>query len=217
MKCKIFVNTQPVIIIDDEYYDVDIFYPNNKLKKNVAYICGEYVYIYRGKVKSENDITLPGIYKLNGNYIFKNPKEKHLHKYSVDLINELSMNDIFQSIENNKQSFIDLSDIEVINNNSDSYKPIIKDDDDFLKYLIKKAIIDKDINLKNYRTRFGNEYSLNNMKSALVKPTRMTVVNFLRWAEILGLKFDVTVYDAGLDTLNPLPEPITISSDDIHS
>ena len=216
MKCNIFIGTQPVIIIDDDYYTVDIFYEGKSLKKNIAYIVDDYVYVYRGKVKSKDDITLPGIYKLNGEYIFEEPKKKYKYKYSVDNINELSAESIFESIESSKTEFIDLEDIEVINNNSSSYKPMINEDDDFLKYIIKKAIIDKNINLKNYRSRFGNEYSLNNMKSALTKPTKMTVPNFLRWCEILWLKFEVKVYDAGLDNINPLPENITISSDDLH-
>jgi len=216
MKCNVFIGTQPVIIIDDDYYNVDVFYENKSLKKNVAYIIDDYVYVYRGKVKSKDDITLPGIYKINGEYVFEEPKKKYKEKYSVDNINELSTDSIFESIESAKTAFIDLDDIEIINNNSSSYKPMITEDDDFLKYIIKKAIIDKDINLKNYKSRFGNEYSLNNMKSALTKPTKMTVPNFLRWCEILGLKFEVKVYDAGLDNINPLPGPIVINSDDLH-
>lgn len=216
MKCKVFIGTQPVIIIDDDYYTVDVFSENDSLKKGVAYIIGDYVYPYHGKVKSKKDMYLPGIYKVNGEYVVEEPKKKYKEKYSVDNINELNKDSIFQSIESAKTEFIDLNDIEVINNNSSSYKPIINPDDDFLKYIIKKAIIDKDINLKNYKSRFGNEYSLNNMKSALTKPTKMTVPNFLRWCEILGIKFELKVYDAGLDTINPLPEEITVGSDDIH-
>lgn len=216
MKCKVFIGTQPVIIIDDDYYTVDTFSEKGDLTKGVAYIIGDYVYPYHGKVKSKKHITNPGIYKIDGEYVIEEPRKKDIDKYSVDNINELSKDSIFQSIESAKEEFIDLEDIEIINNNSSSYKPIITEDDDFLKYVIKKAIIDKNINLKNYKSRFGNEYSLNNMKSALTKPTKMTVVNFLRWCEILGIKFELTVYDAGLDTMNPLPEDITISSDDLH-
>ena len=57
MKCNVFIGTQPVIIIDDDYYNVDVFYENKSLKKNVAYIIDDYVYVYRGKVKSKNDLS----------------------------------------------------------------------------------------------------------------------------------------------------------------
>lgn len=216
MKCKVFIGTQPVIIIDDDYYTVDTFSEKEKLQKGVAYIIGDYVYPYRGKVQSKKHITLPGIYKINGKYIIEVPKEKDINMYSIDNINELSKESIFKSIEEAKSEFIDINDIETINNNSSSYKPIITPNDDFLKYVIKKAIIDKDINLKNYKSRFGSEYSLNNMKSALTKSTKMTVTNFLRWCEILGINFELTISDAGVDYINPLPEDITVSSKDIH-
>jgi hypothetical protein len=67
--------------------------------------------------------------------------------------------------------------------------------------------------LKNYKNKFSNQYGLNNMKSSLNKGTKMTVLNFVRWCEILGLKWNMTVEDNGGDRSNPLPDVIEINSE----
>ena len=211
-KCKIFINTQPVIIIDDEYYDVEVFIKGKKLTKGIAYIKGDYVYIYRGKKKK--DSFLPGIYKENDNYVFIEPSGKEKQMYDVDNINELSRDSIFDIIESHREEFIQPEDIETINNNSEIYTATIRENDDFLKYMVKELINRKHINLRNYKGRFNNEYALNNMKSGLNKSTKMTVPNFTKWMEVLGANWELRVWDNGTDTVNPLDKEIVISSED---
>ena len=215
-KCKVFIDSQPVIVIsdDDEYYSVDLYLDGMKLKKDVAYIRGDYVYVYYGKYPT--DVTpKPGIYKKDNTYVFIEPDDNSKDKYSVDNVHELSMPAIFDLIESNKTEFIQPEDIEVFNNNSEIYIPTIKDNDDFLKYIVKKMIIDKQINLRSYKGRFNNEYALNNMKSGLNKATKMTVPNFIKWAEVLGVDWELSVWDNGTDKVNPLPDKLTIASKDI--
>lgn len=210
--CKIFIDTQPVIIINDEYYEVEIFTKKSKLKKNVAYIIDDYVYVYRGKIHDKDDAILPGIYKLDKKLIYIEPDDKEKKKYHVNKINELSPSSIFDKVSEDVSKFVQPSDIEIINNNSEIFTPTIRPEDDFLKYIVKKAILDKKINLKNYKDRFTNEYALNNMKSGLSKSTKMTVPNFVKWCEILGLDWEMIVSDSGDDNINPLSETITISN-----
>lgn len=215
-KCKVFVNSTPVIVMDDEdeYYKVDLYIEGMKLKKDMAYIVGDYVYVYYGKLPDDK-IPKPGIYKKNDEYVFIEPDKDNRHKYSIDNVYELSPTAIFDMIERNKEAFVQPEDIEIINNNSEIYTPTIKDTDDFLKYIVKKMIIEKQINLRNYKGRFSNEYALNNMKSGLNKSTKMTVPNFIKWAEVLGVDWELSVWDNGSDTINPLPKKISISSKDV--
>lgn len=210
-KCKVFMNSQLVIVVDDDFYEVDTFIKGTKLKKNMAYIKGDLVYVYRGKYK-EDESVLPGIYKHKDKYIFIEPEGSKREKYSIDNVNELSTTGIFEKVEDNVENFIQLSDIEIINNNSEIFTPTIREEDDFLKYIVKKAILDKKINLKNYKDRFSNEYALNNMKSGLNKSTKMTVPNFVKWCEILGLDWEMVIKDSGEDNINPLSEDIIVSN-----
>ena len=146
---------------------------------------------------------------------FIEPDEKYKNKYSIDNINELSIDNIFKAIDENIDNFVQPEDIEIINNNSEIFRPSLKPDDDFLKYIVKKAILNKKINLKNYKDRFSNEYALNNMKSSLSKTTKMTVTNFVKWCEILGLDWEIVVKDSGEDKTNLMGETITVSNHSI--
>ena len=66
-------------------------------------------------------------------------KESH----SISNIVELNIYQIFKDIEKNSENFTDAETIEAINNNSEVFTPTINKTDDFLKRLIKQAIIDK--------------------------------------------------------------------------
>ena len=210
-KCKVFLS-QPVVILNDEYYIVELYTKRTKLKKDKAYIKGDFIYLYKGKIKDRSDINGPGIYKLDKEVIFIEPEGKDRIRYDIDNVNELSPSSIFDKVSEDVSKFVQPSDIEIINNNSEIFTPTIRPEDDFLKYIVKKAILDKKINLKNYKDRFTNEYALNNMKSGLSKSTKMTVPNFIKWCEILGLDWEMTIKDNGDDTINPLSENIFVSN-----
>lgn len=197
----------------EEVYPVEIFYPGKKLKKDTAYLIDETVYIYRGKMKKTADSSLPGIYKTSSGYTFVEPNDEERETiYSDESIVTLSPEDIIGKIASNIDTFQQPEDIEIINSNSELFIPTIKESDDFLKLLVKMIIIDKKINIRNYKSHFANEYALNNMKSGLKRDTKMTVTNFKAWCEILGVKWKIVVSDNGTDTISPLPNDIEIDS-----
>jgi hypothetical protein len=213
---KIFTGRM-VVTLEDDFHEVERFDPEKKLKKGYAYIDGDYVYVYRGKKeKFKRTEIVPGIYKnKRGLYEFVHPEtKKEKEEYSIDNVVELDTNKIFEEVSEKQENFIDPEDIEIINNNSEIFVPTFREDDDFLKYIVKKAILDKKVNLKNYKDKFPNQYALNNMKSGLNKETKMTVTNFKSWCEILGLEWEMTVRDNGTDRLSPLPESIDVTSGD---
>ena len=84
--------------------------------------------------------------------------------------------------------------------------------DDGWKKCIKKSILAKgrDINSLKYMT--GDKYTLTNMKTALNNGTRMSVTNFSKWCELLGLDFEIRVMDNGSDPDFPLVNDIVFSS-----
>ena len=199
----------------EEVYPVELFFKGDKLKKGYAYIKDDIVYIYRGRLKKTADSSIPGIYKTESGYKFVKPSKKEIEStYSVDRVISLNVPDIIDKISGNVDDYQQPEDIEIINNNSELYVPTIKEDDDFLKKIIKQAIIDKRINLRNYRALFPNDYALNNMKSALKRETKMTVPNFVAWCEILGISWEIVLSDNGKDNINPLPKPIIYNSED---
>lgn len=197
----------------EEVYPVELYFDDMKLKKRHAYIKNDVVYIYHGRLKNAADSSIPGIYKTSDGYIFVEPSKKDIENiYSVDNVVDLDINNIIVKISKNADAFQQPEDIEIINSNSELYVPTIKETDDFLKLLVKLIIIDKKINIRNYKDCFANEYALNNMKSGLKRDTKMTVTNFKAWCEILGVRWKIVVEDNGTDTMNPLPNSIEIDS-----
>lgn len=218
---RIFVG-RTFLSVDDNIYETELFIDGIKLKKGCGYIKDDYVYIYHGKIskqKSRNNLK-PGIYlddtKDEREYIFVNYASKEeKNKYNVKNLIELDVNNIFNEIMSSKDKFTSVDDIEMINNNSEIYRPIFSDDDDFLKYIVKRVIQSKKINFKNYKNKFSNPYTMNNLVSSLKNKTKMSVNNFRLWEEILGFKWEMRIYDAGTDSMNPLDKDFTISSDDL--
>ena len=213
---RVFLEDAYVVLNNaEEVYPAKLFIRGEKLKKGYAYIRKDVVYIYHGKLKKTADSSKPGIYKTDDGYMFVEPSESEIERiYSVDNLVTLDTSDIIRKVAKNKENYQQPEDLEIINNNSELYVPTIKDDDDFLKKLVKRAIINKKINISNYRSRFKDDYSLNNMKSGLKRETKMTVTNFRSWCEILGLDFEVSIRDNGTDTVNPLPEDLTVTNED---
>lgn len=198
---------------EDDIYRVELYYPDKKLKKGYAYIKDDVVYPYRGKVKGTADLSAPGIYKKSGEHIFTEPSDDEIETlYDVSHIVSLDTEMIMHHIEEHSENY-GVSEV-IINNNSDIYKPSITEDDDFLKYIVKQIILSKKINLRDYKSKFPNEYALNNMKSGLNRKTKMTVPNFKSWCEILGVDWEMTVFDNGTDKTNPMPKDINIKSTD---
>lgn len=204
------------IDIDGLLYRVYGYNRKQKLKKDTGYIIDDVVYIYRGKLSKAGKHPKPGIYKDDlGDYKFIDPSPTEIERqYSVDHIVEVDEESILDMVTSNPDNFLQQEDIELINNNRELYIPTITEEDDFLKYIVKKTIIEKEINISDYKSRFPSEYALNNMKSGLKRTTRMTVPNFISWCEILGVNWEITISDNGTDNIAPLKKPITLRSDE---
>lgn len=186
---------------------------------DVAYMINEYVYPYRGKYDNL-DPSLPksvGIYDSDNSdkVVMISPKTKMDKKtYSISKVKsyDLDVDSILDFVEKHGDELMDEKTIEAINANSEVSRFEIKEEDDFLKKIIKKLINSKKINLKNYQDKLANRHDLGNMISVLNKSTKMSVVNFERWCEMLGVDWEVTINDNGEDTLAPLEESLRITN-----
>jgi hypothetical protein len=84
------------------------------------------------------------------------------------------------------------------------FVPIINEEDDALKKIIKQTIISKQIDINRLKHKMPQKYGLTNMKSALVGKTKMSIQNFCIWCELLGVDFEFIICDNGTDKENPL-------------
>ena len=155
---------------------------------------------------------VPYFWKDEENKITYSELSPNTFKYfSLDNIADLSM----ESIDENTKEGETLYDEEIImsiNTSTSVFKPPINEDDDFLKKIVKQAILDKDIDVKVLENKLHKKNGLNNLKSALLGKTKMSTINFIVWCELLGIEFEIYVTDSGIDKMHPLPKTLHYTS-----
>lgn len=125
----------------------------------------------------------------------------------------------------------DLSIKEIINNTTDKpveydpevvasvvratalVHPEIKDEDDFLKKLVKQTILSKHVNVRKYATKVPKTWILHNLiQSTIYSDTKCSTKPFLEWMELLDCDFTITIKDNGKDKDDPLRKEIVYDS-----
>lgn len=213
MIMKICTGGRMILAVDEYVYEVHMYHPSiKKLQKNHGYIIGDYVYIYHGKDKPNG----MGLYKdkETGQIMIQQGNSKDKEKFSVANVIDMDIDSISMAIKEQAKKYTTEEDLEIINNSSEVFTPKIKEDDDFLKQLVKQALDEKKINLKAYKNKFSKPHTLNNIKSALVNKTKTSITNFEQWAELLGFDYEIKIFDNGTDKLNPLKCEISYKSDE---
>ena len=200
-----------VLAVEDNVYEVHMYHPSmTKLQKNHGYIIRDFVYVYKGK--SEPDGM--GIYKNNGELVIIDGTAREKENFSVDKVIDMDIESIANKIKEQAERFTSEEDLEVINNSAEVFAPKIKEDDDFLKQIVKQALEEKQISIKHYKNKFSKPHTLNNIKSALINKTKTSINNFEQWAELLGFDWEIRIFDNGQDKQNPMDVDIIFKSDE---
>lgn len=140
-----------------------------------------------------------------GKYQFSKRKLKEVDEaFRVENIGDLSFKHISKNIKENEKLY-DEDVLNDLNASTSIFKPEIKEGDDFLKRLVKKIILLKEVNIAKYLPKVPKKYILSNWKQSLSNDSKMSALNFINWCEIMGIKFHVIVEDNGTDT-DPLKE-----------
>jgi hypothetical protein len=141
---------------------------------------------------------------------FSDPVEEIRDMYVFEKIANFSKVSIIKNTKDNEQLF-DEEEINDVNAATSFYVPLLRSSDDFLKKVIKASIIKKGIDINRLKVKTEQKYVLPNMRSVLDNETKMSTVNFLRWMDLLGLCFDIIIYNDGSDT-DLLKNPIIYQS-----
>jgi hypothetical protein len=160
----------------------------------------EYPYIWKG----END-----------EIEYSSPSEEILKKYDINNAYSVNFSRVINETEENEQLFNE-EEINDINASAEVYVPVIKESDDFLKKIIKGIIIKKGIDINKLKNRTSAKYIIQNMKSALIGETKMSVTYFCYWMELLKCEFEIIVDNTEGNDEYPLENKIAISSEDIR-
>lgn len=212
------VTITPDILLDDGKVMRNVLLFNKDIKEwdpMVAYLDGDYYYLFKGKVPENGNIEEPGIYidrQTNEPLLAVPSTDEEKKKYSYnDKICSTSANEIIDKI-NRKEV-----EVFIMPESSKAYCPEITEDDDILKRLMKKIIIDKGIDIDRFKTRFVDKNALFNFKQVLKGTNRLSMLLFDRGIEAFNLKYTIIVSEGpGSPIAAPLAEPLIVSSEDTH-
>lgn len=212
------VTITPDILLDDGKVMRNVLLFNKDIKEwdpMVAYLDGDYYYLFKGKVPENGNIEEPGIYidrQTNEPLLAVPSTDEEKKKYSYnDKICSTSANEIIDKI-NRKEV-----EVFIMPESSKAYCPEISEDDDILKRLMKKIIIDKGIDIDRFKTRFVDKNALFNFKQVLKGTNRLSMLLFDRGIEAFNLKYTIIVSEGpGSPIAAPLAEPLIVSSEDTH-
>ena len=117
---------------------------------------------------------------------------------SENIIDFENVNNLKESIE--KHAELMNAERTILVSPDNIFTPIIKEDDTQIMKLIKEAIIKKNINLDNYKPRFGSNY---NNDKRLFEQNSITFLKFTNLCDVLDIKFSISLEDKK-DAPNPI-------------
>lgn len=208
------------LMTDDDCYDIQLLnMADRDPQSTVAYLMGDYYYLYRGeKTQYELDRSpglKPGIYKIvdKNNEIYRvdpiTDEEKVKYRFE-DKIGSVKPNNIVDAINKDKSIIVQLPEYNKI-----SFSNISKDDDLF-KRLIKTAFNKKGIGVDDCESGFADKNARFNFKQAVTGSNRLSIMYFDRGCEALGIGYRIELYDKNPNNPvgAPLTEPIVMGTDD---
>lgn len=141
-------------------------------------------------------------------------KGNELPTRKVEVLSEVnSLYDIISS-ENKDVSEKAIKAREQLAASTKRYVPVFKESDDFLKILIKAAIIIKEIDMNYLKAEVSDGYVINNLLSILKGDTKMSTKQFNRFCELLKVKISIKMEDdSSSENAYPMKYPIIYFSD----
>lgn len=191
------INTSADIVYDEKMKNVVHIKSDDlkrrKFKDGVGYrdACGQ-VWIYYD-CPPYNSITIPWFSKCDDGIIYLSyVPEEILSDFHEDKIRDISLERIEKDTKENEELYNE-EELKFLNAATSVYKPEIKEEDDFLKKVVKKLLLKLEININRFAPKFQEKYELTNMRTALQNKTKTSTKVFSKWMELLNSNFTLIV------------------------
>lgn len=214
MKFPQYVSTSnrtiSVVGMIDEENDVK---EKGVFQDNKGYVDSKgFIWIYSGSGEPKNKNAYPYFWlNAEGKKEFSDPSDIIKKAYSEENMVDMSLVNIVSTTEPGEQLFNE-EEINDMNAAAAFYIPYIREKDDSLKKIVKATIIEKGIDINRLKNKTDEKYQLPNMKAALNSDTKMSIIYFINWMNLLGCDFEITILDNGSDKTDPLKEPLVYQS-----
>lgn len=214
-----------LLVTDDEIFKIKLYDEKAKeYEKGIAYLDNEFFYTYKGKITEEEMQSMArhstpmevGIYFNEDKKEFflvepRTDEEKDQFKFEGK-ISSIDPDRIIEMINTKEMILVPIPE------SSKLFIPVLKNDDDILKRLIKRALIAKNVDIDQHRDRFPNKNSLFNLKQVIKSDNTLSILLFDRACEALNLKYTITLEDSNKDSVvgDSLNQVLTSASTDSY-
>lgn len=209
------VGELPTMGITGEFAD-EYEAPDISLVPYKGYIVDGYVHMYTESINAETNYGIPWV-QINTSddgqctQTIRSLPEEDMEEFSIEHLTPMDVASISDSLVEGEKLYNEEA-INDMNMAASVFVPVVNETDDFLKKVVKQTIINKNIDINRLKSCMSKNYGLSNMKQALIQKTRMSTTNFMLWAELLGIDFNVIVKDNGRDKISPLKHPLVYDS-----
>ena len=207
-------------ILDNATLPIRIYDPKDiEFTDAYAYAHDGFFYLYRGSCM-RSIRKGPGIFwdpEKNEYYMVEvdrsNPAEVDKYKISAEHLINFDQKKILEDLKNNNKEIYSAA-----KNTSKAYIPKLLVTDDPLKRATKMFLIEKGIDIDQYRDRFSDKNATFNYKQVIKGDGKLSILLFERGLEAFGLNCILTIEE--IDPKNPigkaLEKPIVVSFDDTY-
>lgn len=215
-------STSSVVVTDDGIYQIDLL-PDlevvDRLDDNVAYLSGDYYYLFRGIGNPDTASSKkPGIYKNKHAYprffIVEPETDEEKEQYNSEKnVSSLHPVSIIDSANTKEDLLVAIPESTKI------FQPQITEHDDILKLIAKKALLAKNVDLDKYKDRFANKNELFNFKQVIRGDNKLSMRIFNRGIEALNLQYQIILTERTDNDIvgEALKEPIVVSSEETYN
>lgn len=137
--------------------------------------------------------TIPWFSMVDGKLVFaKDVIDEVLDEFNEKNIRDISLETIEKETKENEELYNE-EELKFLNAATSVYTPEIKEEDDFLKKVVKKLLLVLQININRFAPTFQYKYELTNMRTALQNQTKTSTKVFSKWMELLNSDFTIIV------------------------
>lgn len=126
--------------------------------------------------------------------------------YSAENVIDFSSATNMKEIIEKKAQYKDL-EREILCDADNIFKPVIRDNDAPMMKALKEAVIEKNIDINKYETRFGSTF---NNDKRIFNNSSITLNKLISTADALDMKVTVSIEDKNDDVPNPIGKVITV-------
>lgn len=149
----------------------------------------------------------PGYYVKNNTLgVYVQPSEEDRNNYSADNVIDFSSAKSMTEIIERKAEYTNL-EREILCDADNIFKPVIKENDAPMMKALKEAVLEKNIDINKYESRFGSTF---NNDKRIFNNSSITLNKLIPMCDALDISVTMTLQDKNTDVANPMNKVIVV-------